>query len=219
MDGTQHPHIMVTLLSELNPQIVIVKTSDRQMKGIELCSKIKKVGSFPKIIWINEKSNKVDPEVITANGIDRVLFSPVEIRELTGIISELGKINPKTLQLSNIAGRQVPLQADNDIIIVRGEDEDSQEVTIVKDHGRSLEKPHKPNFRVSSCKVQDRSDRYKLFLEDQEPLEKKYFSRGSVASLTQKIRDRWDEELETKLKAERQRFIEILFSEKRESND
>ena len=62
--------------------------------------------------------------------------------------------------------------------------------------------------------LSDRSNRYRLFLENQEPLVNKSFSKPDVENFSKKTREDWDDELEIKLRAEQDRFIELLFKKR-----
>ena len=205
--GTPHHHRMEALLKDVAPQVVIVKTS--QVSGMELSSKIQKNKGLPKVIFLNEKGPQVDSGI---KGIDRVLTSPVKVEELLGVISQWGELSPETLLEDSLAVEKARGR-DRDFIVIRGEKTNPTEMVVIK--GEKVEK----ESGAFSQGSKGRSSRYQLFLAGQKPLEKKHFSRGSVASLTREIRDRWDEELEAKLKKERQKFIEILFNSKGEGKD
>ena len=193
-------------LHEFNPQIVIVKTESRQIDSKLL--EIKKRGK--KIIWLQNKNDPItDPQIVAANGIDKILTSPVDVTELLKVISKLEKIKTPSENSSKTTHRKT-LPKNDDIIIIRGDSQDDEEMVIVK--GSQKEKPC--GSQTFSLDALDRSDKYRSFLKGQEPLEKKYFSRGKVENITQKIREKWDKELEAKLKLEREKFLDVLFNEK-----
>ena len=101
-------------------------------------------------------------------------------------------------------------------VIVKGKPQTSQKTIIVKgsqknDKNPQLAKAHIPPQNIST---KYKMNKYKLFLKDQEPLEQKSFFRKDVTHYTQKIREEWDENLESKLREERELFVELLFKER-----
>ena len=212
VDGTQHLRIVAKLALELSPHIVVVKVSGRQIEGVNLSSEIKRKDGVPKVLWLNDKEEPLAPKFITMHGIDKILPFPVDGKELLGALSELGKI-PLAALCERPSSKDLGEKNRGDKAqVIGGSHRPLQETLIVKGDEKRGSNSFEP--RVFSKEAQARSDRYKLFLESQEPLKKRYFTRGSVAQLTQKIRQRWDESLEVRLKAEREKFVECLFNEK-----
>lgn len=179
-----------------NFQVAIVGTT--QVNEISSLSK-----RGVKIIWLRNKGDAIHPKVTSVYGVNRVLISPVTVGEWVQVISELS--DPKVLLENGTKSLE-----ENEVMVIRGESSSDKQIVIVKGHSRE-----KPPSEVFSHVVSNRSDRYKAFLEAQDPLKKKYFSRENIAHFTQEIRDQWDEELEARLKEERRKVVEILFNKVR----
>ena len=207
VDAIQNPRSFDESLLRMNPDVLVMTSAGKKVRGLELALGVKRKRGLPKIILIRTPSltKTVDPK------IDAWLDSPVGALDLLASIGEVCGLNKEVLTEKfhklRIHDIGTPDGAEPRVLNMHEEAPQPQ-----------MEKAEQPssNFGVleqSTMPATERKERYKKFLKEERP-EHIGFSVKQVQDQVKTLRKSESTDELAELERQRKAFVEHLFKKK-----
>ena len=203
IESVQNQRNFERTLLVFNPLLIIASTMGVKIDGFKIASETLKNSGFPKIILLKSKKKSYKKGAFELPEIDRVLESPIKMKELIMALADLLNLDASLLiskyeKIFDSIDKEISYDA-----LVEGSNEQKEET--------------KASLKFdTTTDVEARRNRYQKFIEGQKnaetPKENK-FSAQRVTDYVKKIRaeERTDELVN--LDQERIEFVKALFSQ------
>jgi hypothetical protein len=202
VDAIQNPRSFGDSILRMNPDILVMTSHGKRVKGVELSRTLRRVRGLPRVIALRQPGNPQEKDA----PIEGWLESPVSALDLIDKIADVAGLNKLVLNEKFSKLHMHELEEEKARVLKMHEAEPSLE-SSVKASGNF------GSLQSSTMPSSERQERYKKFLEQPPPKEHGF----AVKQVQEQVRNlRKEENAEDLEELERQRkaFVEHLFKKK-----
>jgi len=204
VDSIQNPRGFNDHVISMNPDVLVMTALGKKVNGIHLSADLRRVRGQPKVILLRSPGQEMAPEAMA----DGWLESPVPAVTLLGSIADVCGLNKQGLteKFQKLRMQEI-------------EDEKARVLKVLDGDDATLERNEEISGNFGSTLApsvmssEERSERYKKFLEEPAPKEHSFSTRAVIDHVKNLRKEEGSKDL-TDLERERKLFVEHLFKKK-----